>query len=282
MWPYKPVLKGLLCLYGEGVIIFTSLVLVMEVGASLGLEVLKDLTKEGIRKVIEEQIEKHVLERKTMESVIYFTMFNPRVSSIDVNEFLENIANSAGQKVPVEVFSQNIYLQVGKSKFVIDAYTTKLGDILFYDAMYQKLLDALEGGEAQYEVNAIENKELAHEFGIDDSRYLEKISDITVIILPFGRPRAEDVYKLIQVIYDKGGQDLGTDRAIAKITIYAPPGSRELNDIEKKLRDLRVRVYRLSNKIEKLVVVLSTPSQILNGKVYKAIYGGGLPFSLLH
>jgi hypothetical protein len=281
MWPYKPVLRGLLCLYGEDVIIFTSLVLVMEVGASLGLEVLKDLTKEGFRRVFEEQIEKRVLERKTMESVIYFTMFNPRVSSIDVNELLENIANSAGQRIPVEVFSRNIYLQVGKSKFVIDAYTTKLGDILFYDAMYQKLLDALEGGEAPYEVDVIEDKDLAREFGIDDSRYLEKISDITVIILPIGRPRAEDVYKLIQVIYDKGGQDLGTDRAVAKITIYAPPRSGELNDIEKKLRDLRVRLYRLSDEIEKLVVVLTTPSQILNDKVYRAIYGGGLPFSLL-
>jgi hypothetical protein len=253
----------------------------VDVGTSLGLEVFKDLIKEGLRKVIEEQIEKRVLERKTMESTIYFTMFNPRVSLIDVNEFLENIANCAGQKVPVKGFSRNIYLQVDKSMFVIDAYTTKLGDILFYDAMYQKLLDALEGGEAPYEVNAIENKDLAHEFGIDDSRYLEKISDITVIILPIGRPRADDVYKLIQVIYDKGGQDLGTDRAVAKITIYAPPKSGELNGIEKKLRDLRVRLYRLSDKIEKLAVVLTTPSQILNGKVYRAIYGGGFPFSLL-
>jgi hypothetical protein len=244
----------------------------MELGTSLGLEILKDLISEFLRIKIEEYVEKQVRETRSIGSLIYFTIFNPRVSAIDINEFLENLVMSVGQKVPKES-PWHIHLLVGRSQLIINAYITKLSDILFYEAMYRELVDALEGDE-QYEDNAVENRDLAHEFGLEDSRVLEKISDITIVIFPLGKPRIEDIRKLIQAIYDKGAQDLGTDRAVVKIAIYAPLRSKDLNDIEKKLRNLRVRVYRSSNNVEKLIAILSTPGQILSDEVYRAIYGG--------
>ena len=259
-----------------------SPVIKMELGMPFGLEILKDFIKEGLREMIEKYVEEQVRKTRTVGSIIYFTVFNPRVSTVSINEFLEDLAKSVGQKVPMKEPSGSLHLLIGKSQFIIYAYATKLSDILFYDAMYRELVDALEGGEEQYEGSAVENKDLAYEFGLEDSRVLEKISDITVVIFPLGKPRAEDVHKLTQAIYDRGVQALGSDRAVVKISIYAPSRSKGLNDVEEKLRDLHVRVYRSSNNdVEKLVVVLNVPSQILSDKVYRAIYGGGFSIGLI-
>jgi hypothetical protein len=255
----------------------------MELGVSFGLEILKDFIKEGFRVAIEKLVEKQVLERKTIGSIIYFTMFNPRISTINLDEFLEGLVKSVGQKLPTrEPFQRVHLLLIGRTQFIIDAYVTKLSDILFYDRMHRELVDALEGGEERYEIDMSESEDLARELGLEDPQILEKISDITIIMSPRGKPRAEDVHELIRVIYDKGAQDFSVDRAVVKITIYAPSGSKDLDDIDKKLRGLRIRTYRLPfNDIEKLIVVLNTPSQILGDKVYRAVYGG-FSISFLH
>ena len=76
---------------------------------------------------------------------------------------------------------------------------------------------------------------------------------------------------------------LGADRAVVKVKVYGLSKSKELSSIEKKLRELKMRVYRSSgdSNIENLTVILTTPIEILSDKAYKAIYGGGLLADLL-
>jgi len=71
---------------------------------------------------------------------------------------------------------------------------------------------------------------------------------------------------------------LGADRAVVKVKVYGLSKSKELSSIEKKLRELKIRVYRSSGDVENLTVILTTPIEILSDK---AIYGGGLLADLL-
>jgi hypothetical protein len=228
---------------------------------------------EILAKRIEKYIEEKALSRKSVESIIYFTMFNPRVSDSSASEFIKDLLKNVDQKVEIKEFPWKTLYLVGKTVFIIEFYVTKLGSILFYDAIYREFIDALEVGNRP---ELVKDKDLPSELGLNDPQILEKISDITIVISPYEKPRAEDVYRLIKIIYDKGAQDFGVDRSVAKIRIYGPNKSRELNNIEKKLRELKVRIYRSSNNIEKLTVVLNTPSEILNERIYKAIYSGSI------
>jgi len=239
---------------------------------SLGEEVLKDMILELLEKYIEERVR----ATKSIESILYFTVFNPKGLSSSINEFLEDLSRSVDRKIEVKEGPWNTRLLVGKSQFIVETHVTRLRDILFYDAIYQELLSALESEEEELRVD--EDEDLPRELGLNNPQILEKISDITIIIYPYGRPRAEDVYRFVQIVYDRVARVLGVDRAVVKVKAYGLSKSRELSSIEKKLRELKIRVYRSSGDgdVENLTVILTTPIEILSDKVYKAIYGGSL------
>jgi len=253
-----------------------------ELATSLGQKILKDAILEFLSEKIEKYVEQKVRAEKSIETILYFTVFNPKGPSSSINEFLEDLLKSVDRRIEVKEEPWKTRLLVGKSQFIVEIHITRLRDILFYDMIYQELLSALEDGEGEFRI--VEDEGLPRELGSDEPQVLEKISDITIVIYPYGRPRAEDVHRFVQMVYDRVAQDLGVDRAVVKIRIYGPPKSKELSNIEKRLKELKIRVYRSygDGDLESLTAILTTPSEILSDKVYKAIYGGGLLDRFVH
>jgi len=232
--------------------------------------------------------------QKALVSLIYITIFRPRASESELRAFIEKVAGSVGRvdesaselQVPEEEQGYGIPLIVGKSRFRLQLFITRLSDILFYEAMYRRLLDAIEGeaegGTTELGVEIV--KELAEELGVEadgeDKEVLEEVADVTVAVRTEGRVRTEDVYSLVSTVVDESNLLLRPRGIVAKIRVIGYGNEKKLDEIEKKLRERGVSVYRSREK-PVLTAVLTHLTQILDKEVYSIIYGSGLPIKIL-
>ena len=239
--------------------------------------------------LLESLLESQSKSRGVITSLIYVTIFESRVTEKDIAEFIEKIINGVGKtdKSTLEASvtegqGLGIPIIVGKSRFKLYYYATRLSDILFYEALYRKLLDAVEGSETEnYEEELDEGlvEEIGLEKGKESSEVLEKVTDITIVIQPMGSVRAEDVYTLIRTIVDEMNF-LHASGATVKIRVIGYENEKRLNEIEKKLRERNVMVYRNTEK-PVLTIVLSRNSQILDKDIYSIIFSEGLLTKIL-
>lgn len=249
-----------------------------DIAVSIGLRVVEGAAEKIFEKLIEKLVE-DLSRSGATASVLYFTLLEPKVTAGAVESFAKRVYGT-GVLVDVKEVPVGRLLRVGKSHFALTFYVTRLGDILFYDALYSELVDALESGEGSPEVPL--DDELAEELGVD-RELIDRVSDVTVTVLPWDKPRAEDVHQLISSIYSIAVQELFTDRAVLKIRIFGK--GEETVKLKSRLERLGVRVYRSerSEGTVVLTVVLLTPPQILDPRVYRTIYGGiGFISSLKH
>jgi hypothetical protein len=241
------------------------------------------LVSEAVER-LESLLESQSKSQGAMKSLIYVTIFEPRVTEKDIVAFIEKIINGVGKidKSALEASvteGQNFGMPiiVGKSHFKLYYYATRLNDILFYETLYRKLLDAIEGGETEdYEEEP--DEELVEEIGLEKGKesveVLEKVTDITIVIQPMSSVRAEDVYTLIRTIVDETSF-LHASGVTVKIRVIGYENEKRLNEIEKKLRERNVMVYRNTEK-PVLTIVLSRNSQILDKDIYSIIFSEGL------
>jgi hypothetical protein len=241
-----------------------------EVAAGMALGLLKGAAKEAVKECVEVLAERLSYSKGIITSVIYFTVFEPKASEGDVREFVEKAINRVGTIENTGEGPLRMAALVGKSRFWLQSLITRLNDILFYEAMYNEFIDAIEGAAKYLEVKPEEGP--AKELGIEESEVLEKIVDVTLIIYPEGKVRAEDVYTLIKTFYDKASELLISGRATLKIRIFGYEKDEELNIIEGRLKRLKVSTYRSREK--PILTAILMPSQMLDREVYKAIYGG--------
>jgi len=246
------------------------------------------LVSEAVER-LESLLESQSKSRGVITSLIYVTIFEPRVTEKDIAEFIEKIINGVGKidKSTLEAsvtegqdFSMPII--VGKSHFKLYHYATRLNDILFYEALYRKLLDAIEGGETEdHEEEPDEGlvEEIGLEKGKESVEVLEKVTDITIVIQPMSNVRTEDVYTLIRTIVDETNF-LHASGVTVKIRVIGYENEKRLNEIEKKLRERNVMVYRNTEK-PVLTIVLSRNSQILDKDIYSIIFSEGLLTKIL-
>jgi hypothetical protein len=213
-------------------------------------------------------------------SLIYVTIFEPRVTENDIAVFIEKVINGVGKidKDALEASATERQdfgtpIIVGKSHFKLYYYATRLSDMLFYESLYRRLLDALEGDETE-DHEEEPDEELVEEIGLEkdkeSSEVLEKVTDITIVIQPMGNVRAEDVHTLIRTIVDETNF-LHASGTTVKIRVIGYENEKKLNEIEKKLRERNVMVYRNTEK-PILTIVLSRNSQILDKDIYSIIY----------
>jgi hypothetical protein len=208
-------------------------------------------------------------------SLIYVTVFEPRVTEKDIIKFIEKIINSVGKvdKSALEASGSEeqdigIPIVVGKSHFRLYHYDTRLSDMLFYESLYRKLIDAIEGSETE-EYEEGPDEELMEEIGLEKGKesleVLEKVTDMTIVIQPLGSVRTEDAHTLIQAIVDEVNF-LHATGVMIKIRVIGYENEKKLNEIE-KLRERGVMVYR---DVEKpiLTIVLIRNSQILDSVIY--------------
>ena len=105
-------------------------------------------------------------------SLIYVTIFELRVTEKDITKFIEKIINSVGKvdKSALEASGSEeqdigIPIVVGKSHFRLYYYATRLSDMLFYESLYRKLIDAIEGSETEEYEEGLD-EELMEEIGL--------------------------------------------------------------------------------------------------------------------
>jgi hypothetical protein len=239
--------------------------------------------------LLESLLESQSKSQGVITSLIYVTIFEPRVAEKDIVEFIEKIINGVGKidKSTLEASATEgqglgIPTIVGKSHFKLYYYATRLSDILFYEALYRKLLDAIEGSETENHEEE-PDEELVEEIGLEkgkeSSEALEKVTDITIVIQPMSNVRAEDVYTLIRTIVDEMNF-LHASGVTVKIRVIGYENEKRLNEIEKKLRERNVMVYRNTEK-PVLTIVLSRNSQILDKDIYSIIFSEGLLTKIL-
>lgn len=230
-------------------------------------EGLGDIFAEHFKKWFEEKIEELAKSKGITLSVIYFTVFKPKI--INEHEFIE-IVNEIISKIGkikedmLDESSRKIVI-VGKSQFLLQAFVTKLSDILLYENMYSEFIDAVLG-VTEY-TKSLTDEELTEELEIEGER-LEEIIDATLIIHPLENAKSDDVYILIKTVYDEISQNLSSERIIEKIRVFSKDG-KALNAKGKKLSTYGVSVYRGEGK---LTAILYLPSQILNKEIYKVVY----------
>jgi hypothetical protein len=240
------------------------------------------LVSEAVER-LESLLESQSKSQGAMKSLIYVTIFEPRVTEKDVVAFIEKIINGVG-KIDKSALEASVTegqdfgmpIIVGKSHFKLYYYATRLNDILFYETLYRKLLDAIEGGETEdYEEEPDEElvEEIGLEKGKESAEALEKVTDITIVIQPMSSVRAEDVYTLIRAIVDEVNF-LHASGVTVKIRVIGYGNEKKLNEIEKKLREHGIMVYRDAEK-PLLTIVLLRNSLILDKNVYNVIYGEG-------
>ena len=238
--------------------------------SQLGKEIGKEISKEVGRGLVKEvpRLLKELGRSKGFRSEVYFTFFKPRIARED--EFIEIIrelvSNIGEIEEPTGVsLARKIVVNIGKSKFQLEILVTKLNDVLFYEKLYNELIDVMQGG-TEYTATMADD-ELIDELGIERAS-LEDIVDATLVIYPEEKVRPDDLYTLIKTLYDRVPRDLGTERAVVKIRISAKD-NKALNSIYKKLSSLNISMYRGENN---LTVVLHSPPQILDEEVYKVIF----------
>jgi hypothetical protein len=117
------------------------------------------------------------------------------------------------------------------------------------------------------------DEELPKDLGVSES--MERLLDITYIIIPQGKVRADDVYDLMKKLSDSASSKFESSKYVVKMRIF--DYINKLEKLRNKLTKLEINdTYLLKdeNGYEgELVANLLTPSQVLDKGVYKAVFG---------
>jgi len=216
---------------------------------------------------LKDLVEKLSRREGVTSSIIYFTI-HPIPLKITGEELIEIIEELIGRVGTIEESASALLRRtviIGKSRFQLEVQVTRLVDVLSYETLYDELVNVMQGGAGDNAL--IEEEELIKELGIDKAS-LENVVDATVIIYP-EKVKFNDVHTLITVLVDGIKQILGSEGVVVKIRVSSRD-DRVLNAMLKKLSPLGVPVYRGEHT---LTVVLYLPTQIVNTKVFKVIYG---------
>jgi hypothetical protein len=245
-----------------------------EVIAGLAGGVVRGVTKKIVSEMIEDFVEKLSRDKGIIATVIYFTIFKPKIFEDDIERFITSTINKIGGIKSFEEEPFRDAIHIGKSRFWLWSSITKIRDVIFYETLFSELINAIEGEEKYQETEL--DKELVKELGVKEDA-LEEINDVTLVICPDPeRVRVEDVHLLIKTLFDEAVIFLASQRIALKIKIFGYKKERALNAIEGRLRRLGVLIYRGEKSEEKPVLtVVPTPSQALEKGLYEAIYSKG-------
>jgi len=235
---------------------------------------------EGIfRGAIEKIINRLKRERKgERKAVIYFTIFKPRedITEKDAGDIL-NTLGIPGRN-DIEGIKADAVIKIGNTEFLIWITYTKLSDVFYFDTMLSNIEYFLIADYDKIQLQL--DEELPKDLGISES--MERLLDITYIIIPQDKVRADDVYELMKKLSDYASSKFDSSKYVVKIRIF--DCTNELEKLRNKLTELEIyntHLLKDKTKCEKdeneyegeLVANLLTPSQILNKKVYEAIFG---------
>jgi hypothetical protein len=242
-----------------------------EMAKSIVVSVAQGVAKKIIDKIVEEHAEELSLSKDVVATIIYFTIFRPKASEEDVKEFISNTVSRIGEVKSFEEGPLRNAVYIGKSRFWLLSSITRISDIIFYEALFGELIDAIEGKEKYQETEL--DEELMRELGIKEDA-LKEINDVTLTICPDPeRVRAEDVHLLVRTLFDEASNLLLSQRIALKIKIFGYRKKRALDAIEERLRRLGVAVFRSEEK--PVLTAVPTPSRMLEKELYEAIYGKG-------
>jgi hypothetical protein len=231
-----------------------------------------------IGSAIEETIVSLKRERKGERIVvIYFTIFKPRedITEEDAGDFLNTLDTLGILEKKLEekvgVAKADAVLRIGDTEFLIWITYTKLSDVFYFDTILDNIMHFSSGDYDKVQLQL--DEELPKDLGISES--MERLLDITYIIIPQGKVRADDVYELMKKLSDSASSKFESSKYVVKMRIF---------DYINKLEKLRNKLTRLEindtyllkdeNGYEgELVANLLTPSQVLDKGVYKAVFG---------
>lgn len=170
--------------------------------------------------------------------VIYFTVLKPREDATEEDAI--SILKALGTR---------------DAGFSIWVTFTKPSDTVYLDAM---LSSVLGGGYPE-------------DLGVGGGGLL----DVTYVIIPQGSVKAGGVYDLVRGLCDSAVLRLGGGRFVVKVRVFGSTG--ELGVLRSRLTGLGVYdTYLFEDGGEgELVVNLTTPSQVLDRRVYEVIFGLG-------
>jgi len=241
----------------------------LHVTKDIGIEIGTEVLKKSLIDYLTETLSKY---KGTRQSIIYFTIYRPITTrENELIEILRELMSEVGKVEGhiEETYPHTMIINIGKSRFHLIITVTKLGDILFYDELTNIFIDEVQGVIESPTLTT--DDELLEALGIEKAD-LEDVVDATLVIQPEEKARSDDVYALISFLYDVAVQNLSSERVVVKIVIYTKDAKATNNifNILKKLSSSDISLYKSENK---LTVVLSKPTQILNKQIYKDIYG---------
>jgi len=242
-------------------------------------EAITGAVKGIIRDAIEEIIDRLKRGRKgERKAVIYFTIFKPGedITEKDAGDIL-NTLGIPGRK-DIEGMKADTVIKIGDTEFLIWITYTKLSDVFYFDTILDNIMHFSSGDYDKIQLQL--DDELPKDLGISES--MERLLDITYIIVPHGKVRVDDVYDLMKKLSDRASLKFDSSKYVVKIRIF--DCTIELEKLQNKLTELGIynaHILKDETKCEKdengyegeLVVNLLTPSQILNKKVYETIFG---------
>ena len=241
--------------------------------------ILEGVTERLTKNAFEEFINKLKRERKgERKAVIYFTIFKPGedITEKDAGDILNTLGIS-GRK-DIEGMKADAVIKIGDTEFLIWITYTKLSDVFYFDTILDNIMHFSSGDYDKIQLQL--DDELPKDLGISES--MERLLDITYIIVPHGKVRVDDVYDLMKKLSDRASLKFDSSKYVVKIRIF--DCTIELEKLQNKLTELGIynaHILKDETKCEKdengyegeLVVNLLTPSQILNKKVYETIFG---------
>ena len=173
-------------------------------------------------------------------AAIYFTVFKPRVGATEEDAY--SILNTLG---------------IRNSGFSIWVTFTKASDTAYLDAMLSSIMFPSGGGQLGGEP--------------------EGLLDVTYIIIPQCGVKVDDVYALVRGLSDSAVLRLGGGRFVVKVRVFG--NTSELGVLRNRLTGLGVyNTHLLGGECEgegELVVILLTPTQVLDRGVYEVLFGVG-------
>jgi len=225
-----------------------------------------------IGSAIEETIVSLKRERKGKRIVvIYFTIFKPRedITEEDAGDIL-NTLGIPGRN-DIEGIKADAVIKIGNTEFLIWITYTKLSDVFYFDTILDNIMHFSSGDYDKVQLQL--DEELPKDLGVSES--MERLLDITYIIIPQGKVRADDVYDLMKKLSDSASSKFESSKYVVKMRIF--DYINKLEKLRNKLTKLEINdTYLLKdeNGYEgELVANLLTPSQVLDKGVYKAVFG---------
>jgi len=208
--------------------------------------------------------------------VIYFTIFKPREDITEEDAGDPTFLNTLGilekeLEEKVGVAKADAVLRVGNTEFLVWITYTKLSDVFYFDTILDNIMHFSSGDYDKIQLQL--DEELPKDLGVSES--MKRLLDITYIIIPQGKVRADDVYDLMKKLSDSASLKFESSKYVVKMRIF--DYMNKLEKLRNKLTMLEINdTYLLKdeNGYEgELVANLLTPSQVLDKGVYKAVFG---------